>query len=156
MKNYCAKIARRLAILPRFRSLSDVLLFSHIVLFAATVPQLHLPLPRLMALLRPRTAPPVFRPARIQHITDYVDTAIQAGSPLIENRCYIRGLTLYYFLSRAGLDVELCFGVGSQDAGHPRHCWLVRDGKPYLEAEDPQAIYTPIYYFPAYNHSSTT
>ena len=156
MKNCYAKITKRLASLPRFQGPCDVLLFSRIALFAATVPQLHLPPPRLLALLRPRTAQPIADPEVVQQIALYVDAAIQAGSPLIEHRCYIRGLTLYYFLNRAGLAVELCFGVGSEDAGHPRHCWLVRDGKPFLEAQDPQAFYTPIYYFPAYTNPSST
>ena len=125
-------------------------------MFAAIVPQMRLPLPRLLALLRPLTTAPVADHTLVQQIVRYVDAAIQVGSPLIERRCYIRALTLYYFLSRAGLAVELHFGVGSQEIGHPRrHCWLVRDGKPYLEAQDPQALHTPIYHFPSYNDPST-
>ena len=141
--------------LPRFHSLSECFLFSRIFLFAAAVPLLmRLPLPKLQSLLRPRTLTPIAAPARVQQIAVYVDAAIQLGRPLIEDRCLIRGLTLYTFLSRAGLDVELCFGVGSRKVNHPGHCWLVRDGKPFLEPQDPQARYKPFYYFPAYRDSS--
>ena len=156
MKNFYSKVTRRLANLPRFHNLSDFFLFSRIFLFAAVVPLLmRLPLPRLHSLLRPRKAPSVADPARVQQIALYVDAAIQLGKPLIQHRCLIRGLTLYFFLSRAGLDVELCFGVGSQEDNHPGHCWLVRDGEPYLEPQDPLARYKPFYHFPAYRDSST-
>ena len=132
MKNYYSKVTRRLASLPRFHGPSDILLFSQIFLFAAAVPLLmRLQLPRLHSLLQPRTAPSVADPARVQQIPVYVDAAIQLGRPLIQHRCLTRGLTLYYFLSRAGLDVELYFGVSSKEDNYAGHCWLVRDDEPY-------------------------
>lgn len=156
MKNFYSKVTRRLACLPHFQGLNDFLLFSQIFLFAAAVPLLmRLPLPRLHSFLSPRTAPPVADAARVQQITLYVDSAIQLGRPLIQPRCLIRGLTLYTFLSRAGLNVELSFGVGSKEDNHPGHCWLVKDGVPYLEAQDVLGRYNTFYHFPAYRDSNT-
>ena len=125
-------------------------------MFAAAVPLLlRLQLPRLRSLLRPRTAPPLADPARVRQIAGYVDAAIQAGRPLLQHNCLTRGLTLYYFLSRAGLPVELCFGVGSEADNYPGHCWLVRDGEPFLEPQDPHARYDPFYRFPAHSDNRT-
>ena len=156
MKNYYAKAARRLANLPRFNGLSDFLLFSRIFVFAAIVPLLmRLPLPRLPSLLRPRRVPAVAGQAKVQQIASYVDGAMQLGTPLIQHRCLTRGLTLFYFLSRAGLDVELCFGIGSKEDNYPGHCWLVRDAESFLEPQNPYARYQTYYHFPAYRDSST-
>jgi hypothetical protein len=59
------------------------------------------------------------------------------------------GITLYYFLKRAGADVDLCFGLGAVDGGDgfDGHCWLVLAGEPYLEPRDPRPLYTEMYRF---------
>ena len=116
---------------------------------------MRLPLPRLPSLLGPRKKPPVADPAKVQQIAGYVDGAIRLGTPLLQLRCLTRGLTLYYFLNRAGLDVDLCFGIGSKEDNYPGHCWLVRDGEPFLEPQNPCARYQTYYHFPAYRDSST-
>jgi hypothetical protein len=54
-------------------------------------------------------------------------------------------LTRYYFLRRVGMDVSLCFGMGRHDKGFMGHCWLVKDGEPFLEVEDPRPRYLEIY-----------
>jgi hypothetical protein len=56
-----------------------------------------------------------------------------------------RGLTRYFFLRRAGLDVVLCFGMGRHDTEVLAHCWLVKNGEPFLEAEDPRPLYVEMY-----------
>jgi hypothetical protein len=43
------------------------------------------------------------------------------------------------------MDVALCFGMGRLDKEFIGHCWLVRDGEPFLEAEDPRPRYTEMY-----------
>jgi hypothetical protein len=59
-----------------------------------------------------------------------------------------RGLTLFWFLRRAGLNVELRFGLDpSVGAAADGHCWLTLDGEPYLEARDPQR-FTELYRLP--------
>jgi len=74
-----------------------------------------------------------------------VDQVIRWGRPLVRPGCLTRGITGYYILRRAGLDVALCFGMGSvRDPGAAGHCWLVLGGEPVLEAADPRAAFTEL------------
>jgi Transglutaminase-like superfamily len=74
-----------------------------------------------------------------------VDRVIRWGRPLVRPGCLTRGITGYYILRRAGLDVALCFGMGPVRAPDPAgHCWLVLDGEPVLEAVDPRRAYTEL------------
>jgi hypothetical protein len=68
-----------------------------------------------------------------------IDRLIRRGKPLVRPGCLTRGITGYYSLRRAGLDVALCFGIGP---GAAAHCWLVLDGEPVLEAADPRLAFT--------------
>lgn len=71
------------------------------------------------------------------------------GLPGIRRSCLTRGVTLYYFLTRAGVDVSLCFGVGTVDGVMGAHCWLVKDGEPYLERGDVPFPFVPMHVIPA-------
>jgi hypothetical protein len=74
-----------------------------------------------------------------------VDQVIRWGQPLVRPGCLTRGITGYYFLRRAGLDVALCFGIGPvRDPVAAGHCWLVLDGEPVLEAADPRLAFTEV------------
>ena len=74
-----------------------------------------------------------------------VGRLIRWGKPLVRPGCITRGITGYYLLRRAGLDVALCFGMGSvSDANVTGHCWLVLDGEPVLEPVDPRRTYTEV------------
>lgn len=74
-----------------------------------------------------------------------IDGVIRRGKPIIRPGCLTRGITGYYFLRRAGLDVALCFGMGSaRQASAVGHCWLVLDDEPLLERSDPRALYTEV------------
>jgi hypothetical protein len=80
-----------------------------------------------------------------------VELATAVGQPLVRARCLTRCATLFYFLRRAGWDLTLCFGaacVNGKLAEAPGHCWLVKDGKPFLEDKDPCLNYVPIYSMP--------
>ena len=81
----------------------------------------------------------------VRKITAYIETAIRRGQPLVRRGCLTRALTRYYFLRRAGLDVALCFGMGRLDKEFMGHCWLEKDGEPFLETEDPQTRYAEMY-----------
>jgi hypothetical protein len=75
---------------------------------------------------------------------------LEAARPLVRRGCLTRGLTLYASLRRAGVDVQLTFGMGPTGAavdGYDGHCWLVLDGEPYLEQRDPRQHYTPMLSF---------
>jgi hypothetical protein len=127
------------------RSISDVFLFLQILFFAAVVPiLLRLKLWRVEALLEPRIQATTDRD-RVEQIAEYVEIAIREGRPLVHQGCLTRGVTRYYFFRRDGLNVSLCFGVGRVDGEFVGHCWLVKNGVPFLEARDPRPLYTEMY-----------
>jgi hypothetical protein len=127
------------------RSIPDVFLFFQVLLFAAAVPfLLRLKLSRVETLLEPRT-PSSADGDRAEQITEYVEKAIRVGRPLVRPGCLTRGVTRYYFYRRNGLDVSLCFGMGQVKGEFVGHCWLVRDGVPFMETRDPRPLYAEMY-----------
>jgi len=138
----------------------DWLALAQVCLFAGTVPAiLRLPLPRQARLL---TRPPRARAPRrgeVERIDRVVTLAPRIAHPLVRSGCLTRGLTLYWFLRRAGLDVELRFGLDPRLPRGPGagrgpgeltdgHCWLTLDGEPYLEKRDPRPRFTELYRLP--------
>ena len=129
------------------RSISDAFLFFQILLFAAAVPLLlRFKLSRVEALLEPRSSSRAERD-RVEQIAECVEMAIRKGRPLVRPGCLTRGVTRYYFFRRDGMDVSLCFGMGQVDGKDAGHCWLVKDGVPFLEARDPRPLYSEMYRF---------
>jgi hypothetical protein len=127
---------------------ADGWLFVRIFAFAAITPLLmRLNLPRLEPWLTPQTIPPA-DPIQIAKIIRFTDHALRMGRPLLQVKCLTRGVTLYYFLNRAGLEVSLCFGVEAGNDQFAAHCWLVKDGVPFSEPHDPRLVYTPLYTMP--------
>lgn len=130
------------------RSIANGFLFLRIFAFAAIVPCLmRLKLSWIAGALEPGEDPWAVDENRVRRITAYVEKAIRRGNPLVRPGCLTRGLTRYYFLRRSGMDVALCFGMGRMDSGFMGHCWLVKDGEPYLEPQDqdPRTRYTEMY-----------
>jgi hypothetical protein len=86
-----------------------------------------------------------------EQIIRCVEIAMTTGQPLVRARCLVRAVTLFYFLRRAGMDLTLCFGAALKEgrlveaAGH---CWLIKNGQPYLEERDPSVNFVPIYRLP--------
>lgn len=137
-----------LGALRHLRNPDDVFLFLRIFFFAAAVPViLRLKLPRIETLLEPRKERPTTDSLRVEKIVHYVDAVLRLGRPLVRRGCLTRGLTLYYFLRGAGLTVKLCFGMGKPGDTFAGHCWLVKDGNPFLEARDPRCVFNVIYGF---------
>jgi hypothetical protein len=106
-----------------------------------------LDLPRLQRRLEPapRSArPPLADPGPVIEIFGRrMSRVIRWGQPLVRPGCLTRGITGYYVLRRAGLDVALCFGMGPVcDPAAAGHCWLVLCGEPVLETVDPRTAYT--------------
>ncbi|MGC2467214.1 MAG: lasso peptide biosynthesis B2 protein [Candidatus Acidiferrum sp.] len=134
------------------RSISDVFLFFQVLLFAAAVPfLLRLKISRVQTLLEPRTPSSAHR-NRVELINEYVEMAIRVGRPLVRPGCLTRGVTRYFFLRRNGLDVSLCFGMGQDNEEFVGHCWLVKDGVPFLEPRDPRPLYAEMYRIPGTTH----
>lgn len=130
------------------RFLADSVLALRITIFAAAVPLLfRWPLRRLEGWVepsRPSREPREEEAARIIRLTGIL---CRVARPLLSRPCQVRGLTLYYFLRREGVDVSLVFGIGRMAGGYEGHCWLVKDGEPYLERADPRGHFAPIYGF---------
>jgi hypothetical protein len=127
----------------------DFPLLLQMFLFAAAVPVLfRLKLARLQWLLGRVPMGARADPARIQAIFRCMTVVLRRGPPLVRQGCLTRGLTIYYFLRRAGVDVDLCFGAGRLDGQFAAHCWLERDGAPFHEAVDPHKIFAEMYRLP--------
>ena len=88
------------------------------------------------------------RPGSVQKTVDYVDAVLVAFRPVVRPGCLVRGLTLYHFLRRAGADVGLNFGVARIDGRFTGHCWLVKNGRPFLEPDRPDLLYTETFHLP--------
>lgn len=152
MSVWSSRLASRRAVVRQVRSPADAILVVRILCIALVVPLLmRLPLPRLQALLEPRRGHPLPDQAAVDTLVATVLAVLRAGRPLVRTGCLTRGVTLYYFLRRAGVDVVLCFGLGvsaDQDDGFDGHCWLTRNGEPFLEPRDPRPLYTVMYTLP--------
>ena len=130
------------------RSPGELLLALRVLVVAVSAPLIaRLPLPRQEALLEPRNpAPP--DPQREAWLVANVDRLLSAGRPVVRAGCLTRGLTYYFFLRRAGVDVQLRYGLAPPIGEPDGHCWLVRDGEPFLERVDPRGRYVETYSIP--------
>jgi len=108
---------------------------------------MRLKLARLAALLEPGSAAGPIDPTRAYKICSYTEKAIQLGRPAVRHGCLTLGLTRYYFLRRAGMDVSLHFGMGrvGEKGSFDGHCWLTQDGEPYYESRDPRPLYVEMW-----------
>jgi hypothetical protein len=118
-----------------------------VLLFGLSVPFLVRRGPeRLARLLEPTPPPPpAADPAAAAALARRIDRWLRAGWPLVRRGCLTRGITQYRFLRRAGFDVSLRFGLGEVNGKFEGHCWLVRDGQPFLEKRDPRPVYTEMW-----------
>jgi transglutaminase superfamily protein len=131
---------QRLRVIPA-HALEDAWLLLQIVVFASGVPVLmRLPLNRVKRILRPAPRSATASPQHLLALLDLVFSAMRHLRPT----CLTRGVTRCYFLRRAGFDVELAFGM-SPTTAVGGHCWLVRDGLPFLESRDPRAMFAEMF-----------
>jgi Transglutaminase-like superfamily len=73
------------------------------------------------------------------------ERALAITARLIRHTCYTRGITRYLLLRRGRSDVALVFGIDASSPVHDGHCWIVLDGGPYLEPEDPAHRFVPVW-----------
>lgn len=125
----------------------DWLLPVRVLLFGLWVPVLLRRGPeRMAALLEPLPPPPpAADPRTAAVLARRIDRWLHLGWPLIRRGCLTRGLVQYRFLRQAGFDVSLRFGIGEVNGQFEGHCWLVREGEPFLEKRDPRPIYTEMW-----------
>jgi hypothetical protein len=141
------KFKKRWEILNGISRPLDVILMLRIFSFYVVVnPILHkISLRSLANFLEPLSPPATPDLNKAARINEYINALVKVGRPLIPSRCFTRGTMLYYFLRRSGLKVNLVFGVEKKGAAFMGHCWLERDGVPYLEVNDPRKVYIPMY-----------
>lgn len=148
-----SRLARRLGLLAPYHRPEDMARLAGTTAVAASVPLLmRLPLPRVAAVLSAATRSGRTRSGpdddEVVRVTAQVEAAVRAGAPIVRSGCLTRGVTLYWLLRRAGAPVELCFGVGRVDEELVGHCWLARDGQPYLEPPGSPARFDVVYRIP--------
>ena len=128
----------------------EAFLFVRVGVFAAAVPLImRLPLPRVAALVtRPtRRRSPSTR--EVEQLERLIALAPRVAPPLVRTGCLTRGVTLYWFLRRRGLDVELRFGLDpDQNDCTQGHCWLSLHDEPFLEKVDPRPRFAELYRLP--------
>jgi hypothetical protein len=131
-------LRNRLWPLGLLRGPGDFLLFTEINVVAAGVPALmRLPLPSAARILERTSRRRTRRGFSPERLAQLMDAAPAFAHPVVRGGCLTRGITLYWLLRRRGVNVELQFGVDRRGAADG-HCWLVRDGEPYLEKVDPR------------------
>jgi len=141
-----SRMTRWRQVVRAFRRPSKLILYVDIALVALAAPLLaRLKLPRLATLLGRGRAVSTADAARIDDLVASVAAVLQFAAVLIRPTCITRGLVLYHFLRRAGLDVQLCFGAGYPQGQFEAHCWLVYEEKPFMEPRDPRQWFTELY-----------
>lgn len=149
MKAFWSRATRRVRRVRAAGREADWLLLAQMTAFGAAVPLLmRMKVPHLQRLLgrgrRHSDAEAVNTAAVLRHFT----LARGVAAPLVGSGCLTRGLTLYYFLRRRGVDVNLTFGMARIDGRFIGHCWLARQGVPFLERDDPRQHYAPVFTMP--------
>jgi transglutaminase superfamily protein len=133
----------------RRASFRELLLSLRILTVAVLVPVImRLPLRQVGRLIEPRRARRPADPAAVVALIERIEAVLTRGRPLVRTGCLTRAVTLFYFLRRAGVDVTLAFGMGRPRAEFEGHCWLIKDGRPFLERVDPSGVFTEIYSIP--------
>jgi len=126
------------------------LLFARVFCFAALVPVLlRFNLKRLEKIVEPRRKHPRDPAILADKVMACLTLSYNWSHGLVKRGCLTKGVTLYRFLRRAGLDVQLCFGAGRPDSQFAGHCWLVLDNKPYLEKQDPRPVFKEVFRIPS-------
>jgi hypothetical protein len=152
MNTWWRRLHKRWRLIRSLRGPREWWLFVRALGFATAVPVfMRLPLPKLGRLLErrfPPACPEGLAATQGERMIGVIRAAIATGAPLVSGRCLTRGLTLYYFLRRSGMELALVFGAGYGQAGFAGHCWLVKDGVPFLERGDPREKFVVMYRLP--------
>jgi hypothetical protein len=103
-------------------------------------------LPRAQRWLEPRRTPQAAATPddSVGQYGRWVDGIIRRGGPVVRSGCLTRGVTGYYGLRHAGVDVSLCFGMGMVRGAMEGHCWLELAGRPVLEPDDPRSVFAEV------------
>ena len=124
----------------KLRLFSNAALFLRVLAFAAAVPYLlRLKLSTVARVIESEKNPSVLSEGRVGKIVAYVERAIRHGRPLVRPGCLTRGVTRYYFLRRAGMDVARVAAVNchhrdtQQSRSKQKHTGGLRCGGTFLQ-----------------------
>ena len=129
-----------------FHSVKDIWLFISIFFWATVLPLIlkYLPLSKAMEMITPsdtqRNAANNKKSAQ-EKIVRYTDYILSLNCWIYRSTCLKRSLLLYRFLSKVGINVQVCFGLKfnenliSKDTKEnlDGHAWLLLDGEIFLE-----------------------
>jgi hypothetical protein len=97
----------------------------------------------------PLAALPPLSTDAVEALVKRIDRLLVARHPIVRSGCLTRGVTLYYFLRRAGVEVALRFGMGEIDGSFSGHCWLEYNGEPLVEPRDPRPLFVEMFRIPS-------
>jgi hypothetical protein len=113
---------------------SDTFLRAHVSLLAGLVPLLVrlFPLPQLLKLLTPPARRTPYRSVAPERVVEIVQRRLADPRHMRRRACLREGITAFHFLSLAGFEPELRFGVFPPGPAQRRmhaHCWIELDGR---------------------------
>lgn len=143
-------------LMNQFDSLSDILLFIQILIFLTILPILIslFSLKKLMELLSSDStkAHDLNKAEKVLQLTNLI---LYRDFFIYKNICLKRSLTLYYFLSRSGQDVNIYYGVKkgeklNEDASIlDGHSWIKLNGEIFNDNDkDAPNLYRITYSYP--------
>lgn len=144
--------ARRLgALVRRLQRPGDLLLVLEAIRLQRRLPAwLALPLPLMMRIITPPSG--VRLPmAELERRTRLIDATVHLYRVVPLGFCLRRSLLRYMFLHRAGLPVEIVFGVRPEEVSSASligHAWLEVEGVPWMEAPENVEGYMVMYRYP--------
>jgi hypothetical protein len=110
-------------------------------------PGLKAALPAIDALYLPPQ--PDWRISDAEKIARFASFAVQF--PIRWGHCLQQSLILYRLLNGYGIPARLCFGLSRAKPETDGHAWVAepgQSGRALMEADDPRAHFTPIYFSP--------
>jgi len=154
------KIIRKFRL--NFDSIDELLLFFQIFFLITILPFLIklLSMPQLMKTLTPETKKfnGELNCRKLQDkIVKYTDYILSRNFWVYKSSCLKRSLTLYHFLRKLGIDIQICFGIrykkffagGGGKKKIEGHAWLLHNGEVFLEPNEEMIItYKMTYFFP--------
>jgi hypothetical protein len=151
MNSFFSTLNRRLDATRDAVRYAEPILLVQVIAFASSVPLLMRLKPRTLERLLTLRHRSVLTGAddAVARIVQHLRMASRVASPLVRSGCLTRGLTLFYFLRRAGIDVSLSFGMRGAAGEFKGHCWLTRGGAPFLERQDPRPLYAHVFSIPS-------
>ncbi len=132
--------------LSQLKRPADWWLLARIVALSSALPVMlrWVKLPTLLRVLSSRHDCATAQPEQVDKIVRFTWFVLSKNRLAGRNTCLKRSLLLYHFLGRAGLDVEIDFGV-QRAGGLTGHSWLTRNGEVYLGSEAVISDYAVVY-----------